>query len=134
MHDAAFVRGIERVGDLPGNGQCVADRQRPADGGEAADHLGQRLTIDELEDKRVYAVMLLQPVDGGDVAMIERGKRPGFALESRQPVGIGSKRGWQDLQGHVSAKLEVVRAVDLAHPADAEERRDLIRAEVSASR
>ena len=105
-----------------------------ASGGGAADHLRQRLTFDEFEDERVYAVMLFQPVNGGDVAMIERGKCPGFALESRQPIGIGSKRGRQDLQGHVSAKLEVVGAVDLAHPADAEEGRDLIRAEVSASR
>jgi hypothetical protein len=51
-------------------------------------------------------------------------KRPGFALESRQPVGIGSKRRPQDLQGHVSAKLEVVGGGDLAHPAAP--RRDVI--------
>ena len=87
MHDAALVRGIERVGNLPGDRQRSAIGMRRRVAAIAVDDLGERLSIDQLQHQRVNAVMLLQPVDGGDVGMIERGQRTRFALEARQPIG-----------------------------------------------
>jgi hypothetical protein len=44
MHDPAFVRGFERLGDLPRQAEALGDA-------EAAPHsVGQRLALDELED------------------------------------------------------------------------------------
>ena len=77
--------------------------------------------------------MLLQPVDGRDVGMIEGGKRPRFTLEARQPIRIGPKRGRQHLERDVAAQPAVVGAIDLAHPADADDGGDLIRPESSTS-
>ena len=51
--------------------------------------------------------------------MIERGQRPRFAFEARKPIGIGPKSGGQHLQRDITAQLEVVSAIHLAHTADA---------------
>ena len=50
MDDAALVRRVERVGELPSDVQRLADRQRPA-----REPVGERLAFDELEHERVHA-------------------------------------------------------------------------------
>ena len=45
MHDPAFVRGFERLGDLRRDGQCFIYRDRAA-----CDPLRQVLALDEFED------------------------------------------------------------------------------------
>ena len=49
-------------------------------------------------------------------------------LEPRQPLAVRREHGRQYLDRDITAKLRVVRAIDLAHPARADERRDLVRA------
>jgi hypothetical protein len=47
------------------------------------------LSLDELEDEAMNAFTLLDPVDGADVRMIQRGQHPRLALEPRATIGVG---------------------------------------------
>jgi hypothetical protein len=42
--------------------------------------------------------------------MIQPGRRAGFLLEARQPIGIGGKGGRQDLDGDVAVEAGPVHA------------------------
>ena len=77
MDDALLVRRFERVGDLPRDGQRLADRRC----GPVAMPIGERVAVDELEDQRGRAVHVLEAVDRADVRMIQR--RPAAALRAR---------------------------------------------------
>ena len=57
---------------------------------------------------------------------------PGFALESRAPVGVLSEGRRQYFDGDVAAEAVVVRAIDLAHPAGADRAEDSVRTEMCA--
>ena len=55
-----------------------------------------------------------------------------FALESREPIGIGSEQVGQDFDRDVAIELRVPGAVDLTHAACPESSDDLVRAESGA--
>ena len=117
MHDAALVRRIERVGDLPG------DRQRLGDSAcarrvsrDTVDDVASVVSLDELEDERVNARRASSsPWIVAMLGWLSDGKRARLALEARQPIGIGPKRGRQDLQRDVAAEL-ASRARDRPRP------------------
>ncbi len=64
--------------------------------------------------------LLDDPVDLGDVLMVERRQCFGLTLEPRQPLGIGGKELRKDLDRHVAIELCVARTIDLAHATGAE--------------
>jgi hypothetical protein len=66
MDDAALMGGLERRRNLPCDGERLLDGQ-PA----AGESLGERRTLDELEDEAADAVGLLEPVNRADVRMVE---------------------------------------------------------------
>ena len=68
----------------------------------------------------------------GDVRMVQRRQRLGFALEARQPLGVVGEGLGQDLDRDVATQLGVGRAIDLAHAAGAEGGDNFIRAEAGA--
>src|SRR5688500_16366024 len=117
------MRSIQRVRDLSRDGQRIARGHRPT-----AQPIGQRLAVDELQHERWHAAGLFEPVDGADVRMIEGREHARFAVEPRHPLAVRREYGWQYLDRDITAKLRVVRAIDLAHPALADERRDPVRA------
>jgi hypothetical protein len=65
--------------------------------------------------------------DGEDVRVREHGRRPRFALEAHQTIGIGG--GGHDLDRHLSLQARIARAVDFAHPAGGEKVHDHVGAE-----
>jgi hypothetical protein len=73
--------------------------------------------LDELEDKREYAVTLFETVDGRDVRMVQRGEDLGLALKPPQALRIPRKRFRQEFQRDIALQPGVARAVDLAHAA-----------------
>ena len=89
MHDPALVRGIERVGDLGGDG-----RARRRSGMRAAgESFGKILAFDQLHDQRRCGTgAVLEAVDGGDVRMVERGKGVRLAREAGEPLRIAARR------------------------------------------
>jgi len=66
MDDALLVRGLECLGDLPGDGQGLVDRNRAA-----CDALSQILALDELHHERGDPPALFVPVDRRDVRMVQ---------------------------------------------------------------
>ena len=68
------------------------------------------------------------------MGMIHRRHGARFLLESAPPLGVGRDVGRQHLDGHGPIESRVAPLVDLAHPARADERDDLIRAEARAGR
>ena len=100
----------------------------------AGDAIRQGRPLDQLEDQRLHPVRFLEAVDGADVRMIERREHARFAVEPRHPLAVRREHGWQYLDRDITAKLCVVRAIDFAHPARADERFYFVGTEPCAGR
>jgi len=121
MHDALFVRGFERLGDLSRDGQRLVDRDGALDNA-----ICESRPVDELHHQRDNAIAFLEAVQDGDVGMVQRGEYFGFALKSCEPFRVGGERVWQHLQRDLTFQRRVSRLVDLAHSAFAKFREDFI--------
>ena len=86
MDDAALVRGFEGLGDLLRDRQRLVERDRPA-----RDALRQIVAFDEFHHERRDARALFEPVDRGDVRMIQRGEHFGFALKTCEPIVVSGQ-------------------------------------------
>jgi len=64
--------------------------------------------------ERLFA-LALEPVDGGDVGVVERREEPRLALEPREAVGVGGEGGREELERDVATEFGVARAVYLTH-------------------
>ena len=127
MNDPLLVRRFERLGDLPGDEEGLVDRNRPA-----RDPIGERRALDQLHHQGADAIGFFEPVDLGDVPMIERGEHLRLPLETRQALGIAGN-GWrQDFDRDQAIQRCIAGFVDLAHAARADSGRDLIRTNAPA--
>ena len=90
------------------------------------------VAFDELHDEGVHAGGFLEPVDRGDVGMVQRRKRLRFALEPRQTLRVRGERIGQDLDRDLAAETGIGGAVDRAHAAFADRRNDFVDAESGA--
>src|SRR5207247_8796363 len=80
-----------------------------------------------------HASGFLDRVDRDDVRVVQRGESPRLALEPRQPFRIGGHGFRQNLDRNLAPELRILRPVHFSHPARAEWREDLVRAEAGAS-
>ena len=64
--------------------------------------------------------------------MIQRGEQARLALEPRQPFGMGRERLGQHFDRDVASESRVARAIDLAHPALAEQGIERVDADAAA--
>ena len=62
----------------------------------------------------MYPVRLFKAVDVRDVRMVQRREGLGFALESRDALGISGEQLRQDLDRDVAIEPRVARTIDLA--------------------
>ncbi len=127
MDDALLVRGLEAFGDL------LRDRDRFVDGDRTAlQPLGEVFAFDQLQRQRDDAVALFEPVDRGDVRMVERREHLGLAPESSDALGILRKGRRKNLDGDVTVELRVPRPKDFTHSPGPEGRDDLVGTESRA--
>ena len=127
MDDALLVRRLERVGDLCRDRQRLGERHCTT-----RDVRGKIFALDQFHDERGEVGGLLESVDRGDVWMIERGEHFGFALKSREPIGIASDGGGEHFDRHRPFQMAVGRAIHFAHAAGADGGDDFVRAETCA--
>ena len=100
MGHRLLVRGFESLRDLLRDWQCFVERDRPT-----CDALGEILALDQLHHEGFHAVRVLQPVNGGNVRIIQSGEDFRFALKARQSVGVRRQRRWEDLDGNLTLRL-----------------------------
>jgi hypothetical protein len=81
MNDPLLMRRFERVRDLFRDRQRFVDRDRPA-----RNALRQVLAFDEFHREGPEAPAFFEPVDRGDVRMIEGREHFRLALEPREPI------------------------------------------------
>ena len=127
MHDAALVRGVERVGDLRGDGQRLDERNRAA-----REPCLEVFALDQFHDEDGRSSAVLEAVDGGNVGVIQCRECPRFTLEACAALRISGGIVRQDFQRDVALQPGIAGAIDLAHAARAEPRTDLVWTETSA--
>ena len=91
MDDAALVRRLERLGDLPRDRQRLGERHAR----RRATALGDAVSValDQLHDQRVDAVVLLRARRScAMLGWLSDASSPRLALEARQPSGSAAKR------------------------------------------
>ena len=121
MDDPLLVRFAERLGDLAGDLEARAQRQRAV-----REPVGERRSLDQLEHQRADRVGLLDAVDRGDVGVVQARKEARFALEQRQVLRVARDLVRQDLDRHLAPEPGVGGAEDLTHPPFAELAADLV--------
>ncbi len=122
MEDSVLVRRRETQTEL------ARDLLRflPTGSTETLEHLGKIAAIDILHGEKDVSVDLGDVIDLTDVGVghLAGGLHLGTeALESRR---VGCELDGEKLERHRLAELEIVGAVDLAHPSPAEETDDAI--------
>ena len=103
---------------LVGRGHSERDPPRGFEG-LVDGHRSPRKTLAEVlagdvlhgdESNRVGRVAdRVQPVNGGDVGVVQRGEQLRLALEAAHPLGVDRKRGGEDLDGDVAVEARVAR-------------------------
>ena len=121
MDDALLVRGLERVSDLPGESECLRDRQRAV-----RNHRRERRPLDELHDHRVGVAGVFDTVHGRNPRMVQRREGARFALEASPAIGVLRDRVGQHLDGHVALQPRIAGTIHLAHTPCAERADDLV--------
>ena len=117
------------MGSLDGLGDLFEEADRFIDRNwMTCDPFGERLAFDELHHQVVDTIGHLEPVQGSDAGMVQRGEEPGFTLETRDPFRVPCERFEKDFDGDFPAELGVARAIDVAHPARAQGREDFVHA------
>ena len=127
MHDALFVRGFERIGDLARDGERFITRDRPPQ-----QPIGERGAFDQFEHEDRHPARVFQPVDGADVRMIQRGEQLRFATEPRDTIGVLRKRVREDLERDVASQCGIAGPIHFAHSPGADRCQDFVRAEAHA--
>jgi len=82
MDDPFLVRRLQPVRDLNGKFEQLRRWQGLAVVGAGPDIIPKCLPLQKLHHNEGLPVMLSEFVDGANVGMIQRGSRPGFALET----------------------------------------------------
>jgi hypothetical protein len=125
VDDPLFMRDFEGLGDLPRDIQHLSERKSAAllmQIRRVRERVCERGALDELENQEANVVGFLEAVDRADVGMVERREHSRFAFEARQSIGMPGERRWQNLDGDIAPELRIVRTVDFAHAARAEQR------------
>ena len=123
VHDAAVVRGRKTGRQLDRKLNRPAHRQ-PTRG--VVQDTSKGRAVEQLRDDVRGRAVGTDLVNRQDVRMVQRSRGASFLFEATEPIRIGAGR--QDLDRDVAAEPGVARAVDLAHPAGADERHDFVRA------
>ena len=107
----------QSAGGLHADPYDLADRQRAV----AVDPLLERPAGDVGHDEVGQSLLLVDGVDGHDVVVADRGRRPRLAGESPTRGGTDRELGGEDLECHEPVQGRVERLEHHAHPAPADD-------------
>ena len=83
-------------------------------------NVGDWDNLDEFHHEGGHSPALFEPVDAGDVRVIQRREGLGFTLEAGEPISVVRERLGQDLDRDVAIQLRVAGPEDLPHAAFAD--------------
>ena len=115
MNDALRVSGVERIGDVNGDGEKNLRFERSP---RKAVLQGQPLQ--KLHDDERLTILLPDFIDRADIGMVESRRRLRLALEAGQGLGVFYDVIGQKLQGDKSVQGYVLGLVNNPHTAAAE--------------
>jgi hypothetical protein len=122
VYDALGMSRGEPAGGL----HRVVNRFTRRDG-SPAQAVAQCFAFEQFFDDVDRPVFATDIVNGDDIRVVQRARGAGLLLEARAALGIEPESAGQDFDGDVAAQARIARAVDLAHPAGAHRRQNLIR-------
>jgi hypothetical protein len=127
VENATLVRGVE----TRRNAACHLEGLARGNG-SASDPFRQRLALDVLHDEEIDATVGPDVVQSTDVLILNRGDGARFALEALARLGRVGQVRRQHLDGDRAIEARIAGAVNLADPADPDERGDFIRPETGS--
>ena len=122
VENALLVRRGEPRRHLPRDVERLVLREAP----DAAEERRQVLPVHELHRQEVLSLGLADVPHAADGRVRDLARHTDLAVEALQALGVALERAGQELEGDRLLELQVVRAVDLAHPAAAEETDDAV--------
>ena len=125
VHQPAPVGGVERFGDLRGDGDGPLGAERSA-GSQQGLEVG---AVDVAHRDEQPAIDLAGVVDGDDVRVVEARRQPRLVQEPLAEALVLREALGQHLERHRAAQTHVAREVDLAHAAPSDPLPDLVDAE-----
>lgn len=140
VNDTLVVGGSEGISNLACRVYGLALREWPE-----SQTVGERFSVDEFENectdfitrvssvRRTFSDAVLEAINCPNVRMIQRSKDSRLTREPPKAIGIRRQFARQNLNGDITPEPRIARLVDLAHPALADLRGDLVCAEPSAS-
>jgi len=102
VDDPVLMGFLQGLRDLPRDEQGLVEGYRAA-----LQPVGQILAFHQLEDEERLPVRLVQPVDGGDVGVVQGAGRLGLVLETPEPLGVLREVGMDDLERHLAREALV---------------------------
>ena len=111
MHDPFLMCRFKSLTDVCRNVQGCVDWNWPS-----PDALCQRVSLNQLQDKKPRAIGFIQIIDGCDIGVVERCQHFSFALKSCYTFRISAELVRQDFDGDFAFELRVTRSVDLTLP------------------
>ena len=122
MQHALLVRGGEPRGDLARDVERLVLREAP----DAAQQRREVLAVHELHREEVLPLGLADVPHAADRRVRDLARHAHLAVEALEALGVALERARQELEGDRLLELQVVGAVDLAHPAAAEQADDAV--------
>jgi hypothetical protein len=127
VDDSFLVRRLERFRHLTEQRKRLVERNPTS-----RKTLGKAFPRNQLHDQKRSTVDSLEPMDGGDVRMIQRPEKTRLPLEPGEPLPIRRERFRQRLDRDLTTERRVAGAKDLPHAATPDQGFDLISAEKNA--
>jgi len=127
VSDACFVRLCEALRNLRGDFDCFAQGQ-----GSGEKQFAESVSLHQFHRDVVGGAVLPEFVDRDDIGMVEGRRGTRFSLEALQPIRVSGECRGKNFNGEIAAEASIPCAVDFAHAASAQQRFDLVGAQVGA--
>jgi hypothetical protein len=122
MHDPFRMRSHQPRRNSSGDVDGLVMRQAA----DAAEQTAEVFAVDVLHGHEVRALPFHDVVDAADVRVRDLAAEADLVVQTAEERRVARQSRGQELQRHLLIELRVIGAIDLAHPARAENRRDPI--------
>jgi len=115
VNDVLGMSGIERIGDIDGNGKKRLQLKRMG-----GDGVLERVAVEIFHGNEGAAIVLADFVNGADVGMIQRGRGSRFEAEAFERLRIVGDVFGEELKGYEAAEFRILGLINYAHAAAAQ--------------